>query len=90
VPEFLRSPLEWFWERPGTQKALIGAAALVVLIAASRVVSVIATLIFIVAAIAFLVQLVRRRPTWGWMFVALGALGAAVLFGATASAIYGI
>jgi drug/metabolite transporter (DMT)-like permease len=75
---------------PGTQKALIGAAALVVLIALSEVVAIIATLIFIVAAIAFLVQLVRRRPTRGWMFVALGALGGAVLFSATASAIYGV
>jgi drug/metabolite transporter (DMT)-like permease len=63
---------------------------LVVLIALSEVVAIIATLIFIVAAIAFLVQLVRRRPTRGWMFVALGALGAAVLFSATASAIYGV
>ena len=62
---------------------------MVVLIALSGVV-IIATLIFIVAAIAFLVQLVRRRPTRGWMFVALGTLGAAILFSATASAIYGV
>ncbi len=60
------------------------------LIALSWVVAIIATSILIVAAIAFLVQLVRRRPTRGWMFVALEALGAAVLFSATASAIYGV
>jgi uncharacterized protein involved in response to NO len=89
VPEFLSRALEWLRGRSNVQKALIGAGVLVVLIAASRVVSVIALLVFIVAAVAFLVQLARRRPTRGWMIIALGSLAAAVLFGAVEGAISG-
>jgi lipopolysaccharide export LptBFGC system permease protein LptF len=89
VPEFLSRPLEWLRGRSNVQKALIGAGVLVALIAASRVVLVIALLVFIVAAVAFLVQLARRRPTRAWMIIALGSLAATVLFGAVEGAISG-
>jgi hypothetical protein len=89
VPEFLSRPLEWFRGRSNAQKVLIGAVVLIVLTAASRVMEVIAFLVFIMAAVAFLVQLARRRPTQVWMIIALGSLAAAVLFGVIEEAIFG-
>lgn len=89
MPEFLSQAVEWFRARSGTERALIGAAVLIVLAAASEVVSVIAMFVFVVAAVAFAVQAIRRRPSQGWMFVALASLATAVLFFALAGAIYG-
>lgn len=89
MPEFLSSVVEWFRARSGTEQALIGAAVLIVVAAASEVISVIAMFVFVVAAGAFVVQAVRRRPSQGWTSVSLASLAAAILFFALAGAIYG-
>lgn len=87
--EFLSRAADWFRARSGTERVLIGAVFLIVLAAASELISVIAMFVFVVAAVVFVVQAVRRRPSQGWMFVALGSLAAAVLLFALAGAIYG-
>lgn len=89
MPEFLSSAIEWFRARSGTEQALIGAVVLIVLAAASELISVIAMFVFVVAAVTFVIQAMRRRPSRGWMFVALGSLAAAILFFVLAGAIYG-
>jgi hypothetical protein len=89
VQEFLSRLLEWLRGQSDVQKSLIGAGVLVVLIADIRVVQIIALLAFIVAALAFLVQLARRRPARGWMIIVLGSLAATVLFGAIEEVILG-
>jgi hypothetical protein len=89
MPEFFRRAWEWFRERPNLQKALIGAAGVVVLVLASRAVAVIAALVFIVALVALIVQLVRRAPARRWALAAGGSFVAMILFSGVADAVYG-
>src|SRR5215207_8612619 len=89
MPEFLRRAWEWVRTLPNLQKALLGAAGVVVLVVASRAVAAIAALVFIVAIVAFIVQLLRRAPARSWALAAGGAFVAVLLFGGIADAVYG-
>jgi hypothetical protein len=89
MPEFVNRAWGWFQTRPNIQKVVIVLAALVVLLLLSRVVSVIAAFVCLVALIGLVYAAVRRVPVRPWAIVAVGALVVTLVFGGLASAIYG-
>jgi uncharacterized membrane protein (DUF441 family) len=89
VPDLLRKLLEWFGDRPKTEIALIASAAIVLLVLISRVLYVIAAIVFLVALCGMIVQLVRRQSARAWVAATGVALGMTLLFGFVANTIYG-
>lgn len=89
MPNFLHRAWVWFQARSAADKFGIIVGALIVLLAASQVFAILASLAFFAAVIVFIVQLLRRRPARVWAVAAGGSLVAVVLFSGIAGAIYG-
>jgi hypothetical protein len=67
VPDFLRRLLDGFRIRPPTQMALIITAVIFFLVLISRVLSVIAGIVFLVALCGMFVQFARQQPARAWV-----------------------
>jgi hypothetical protein len=70
MPQFLSRSWGWFQARSNVQKAGIVVVSILVPVAASRVVYIVAGLVFVVALGIVFIRLVRRQPVRVWAIAA--------------------
>jgi hypothetical protein len=90
VPDFLRRLLDWFRARPPNQRALIASAVIIFLVLISRVLFVIAGIVFLATLCGMIVQLVRQESARSWVAATGIALVMTLLFGLVANTLYPI